>query len=67
MNKKSERILQKSLRHNYDTISRRSGKSRRSSRGGSFGDNGDLGDIIAFRDDEFANMGYVDSMKAQEL
>jgi len=65
VNKKSERILQKSMRYNYDTLSRRSRKSRRSSgsREGNLGDNADLDDIIAVRDDEFANMGYVDSMK----
>ena len=61
MNAKSKSILNKKA-----GLHRQVTNHSRKRRGGSISNN-DLDDVFSLKDEEFANMGYVDSMKMQEM
>lgn len=74
MNAQSKRILNRKpgLQVVSDVDSHRSGfnrksKSRKRNKHLATDNNDDLNDIFSLKDEEFANMGYVDSMKMQEM
>ena len=62
MNAQSKKILNKKAGLHLQTGSHRKSTSRRS-RSRVTIDNNDLDDVFSLKDEEFANMGYVDSMK----